>query len=145
MISAIQEAAKRATQSALNLIPAAANPPKQYAKSTAAALTMMVAADFEFEPKEFQEACDYLSTLKPLVDNELTADALGYFKDYTTQCKLVMQDDNVDFVILQAEMLEEVRKVPSDYKMDLSRMMDQLIGVSQGDEIKVGRKIKAVL
>ena len=127
----------RALNSARKHLPAELVPGTQYAKSYAAAMCLLVSADFEFEVEEFNQAATFMEK-DPVLDREkLIPQATQYFREYTEAIKDVMCASSLDFPTIQSEMISEVREVPDAYRQDLKNMLDTIRRVSGDLERKI--------
>lgn len=121
------------------------NSGSQYGRSYAAALTLLVAADFEFDSREFSAAVHFIQDDTRLREMNLTVETIEYFQEYTKAIKEVMCQSDFAFPIVQAKMVEEVRKVPSDYKGHILTMVNTIAQVSGPEERHIADMIQTAL
>lgn len=129
----------------LSLLPSELNPEKGFALATAGMLTLMVAADFEFEREEFAQACSYLQNNAILVNAGITQNALDYFKEYVGCINEVLDEGDYRYELVKADIMEDIKKVPERYKSDLLLILTELRSIAQGDELKMAEDIQSAL
>lgn len=131
----------KAVNAAMGALPTAAAPGNQYAKSYAAAMCLLVSADFRFDMDEFQQAARFMEMDRVLTDENLTARAASYFRGYIDSIQDVMDSRNLDFPTIQTELIMEVRKVTDEYHPALKGMLDQIWSASGPDERDIIKRI----
>ncbi|UAW01124.1 tellurite resistance TerB family protein [Vibrio phage BUCT194] len=132
---------RKTVNQAMMLVPGSIAPENQYAKSVAALLCLVVSADYEFEPNEFNSACNFIANDTFLREHGLTKRTVEYFRTYCNEIKKVMQTDSIDFPAVQLELIAEVRDVTDEYKEQLQLLINQLYPICAGKEIEVLNRI----
>jgi hypothetical protein len=130
----------------MNALPAAVNDERQYVKSLSAALTLSVAADGVYEAGEFQQACDYISKDTVVVRHDMQEISLDYFRGYVKYIEEAMKANDHNFVMMRQELLNEVKKTPSEYNRTLRNVLTDLKRyVEVAAERKMIESMEAVL
>lgn len=125
----------KASTAVFSRLPSDMAPENQYAKSFAALLCLVVAADKEFEENEFTQASVFIEQDSFLRSQKLTVRAVEFFKMYCDEANKAMKSGAItDFPALQTALIAEIRKVPATYKDMLNALIDQLRSISSATE-----------
>lgn len=133
----------KVTSIVMEQVPASVAPENQYAKSLAATLCLLVAADKVFDAKEFADAALFIESDEVLRKADLTQRATHYFTTYCSRIEPLMTTDNVtEFPAMQTELVGEVRNCKGHLRLKLKEVINDLKSGCDETELNVINRIQ---